>query len=273
MWKNLGKVLWLLISSELYAVNCEYFTIIGPKTLRADEPYKVAVTSHGLNPSTVAVGIEGTGYDGEEFEVSRDVEILPGETSLVKLNVRKLLKLLKLFYENLFFQLEDLRPGKFILKANGDNFSKNVSLYYNSQRVSFLIQLNKPFYRPDGLLEFRIFTINSRTKPYKIRNSSKIWFLDPGNNRVKVWEDPEFHRGLFEGNLLLVDAEPGKWTILIEVDGEVSFNFNFNFQIFTNFPFRLLQKPSKLSKTQSQFSSFSSRLHAHLFLTAMDLSE
>lgn len=228
MWKNLGKVLWFLISSELVAVNCEYFSIVGPKTLRVDEPYKVAVTNHGLNPSTVAVGLEGIGYDGEEFEVSRDVETIPGETSLVKLKVRKHPKLVKLLKETLFFQLSDLRPGKFILKATGEHFSKNVSLYCNSQRVSCLIQLNKPIYKPDGLLEFRVFAINSRTKPYRIKKSSKIWFLDPGNNQVKVWEDPEFIRGLYEGSLQLIDAEPGKWTILVEADGEVSFSLNLN---------------------------------------------
>lgn len=70
-------------------------------------------------------------------------------------------------------------------------------------------------------MEFRIFAINSRTKPYRIKETSKVWILDPGNNQVKLWKDPQFFRGLFEGSFQLVDAEPGVWKVLVEADGEV----------------------------------------------------
>lgn len=120
-----------------------------------------------------------------------------------------------------FQQIKDLVPGKFYLKAMTEDFSKSVPLYLNAQRVSLLIQINKPVFRTDDNFEFRIFALDSRTKPYKINDTSKIWILDPVNNQVKTWNDPTFVRGLVEGNLLLADAEPGTWKLLVEADGQV----------------------------------------------------
>lgn len=119
----------------------------------------------------------------------------------------------------------NLTPGKFSLTATSNEFSKSIGLYCNPQRVSILVQLSKPIFKPDSLVEFRIFAINSRTKPYRIKDTSEVWVLDPNNNRVRLWEDPNFFRGLFEDSLQLTNAEPGIWKILVEADGEVGFEF------------------------------------------------
>jgi hypothetical protein len=92
MWKILGIVLWIFIGGY-NKVNSEYFSVVGPKTLRVDEAYRVAVTSHNSLNQIISVGIEGTSFDGEEFEVSEDVEVDAGETKIVKLKVRKSFKL------------------------------------------------------------------------------------------------------------------------------------------------------------------------------------
>lgn len=84
------KVLWLAAAWNIILVNCEYFSVVGPKVLRINEPYEVAVTSHSLNEpnKTISVGIEGTSFDGEAFQVFQDVMLVPGEISTAELIVR-----------------------------------------------------------------------------------------------------------------------------------------------------------------------------------------
>lgn len=84
-----------------------------------------------------------------------------------------------------------------------------------------LIQVSKPIFRPDSFVEFRVFVLDSRTRPYEAKYMSRIWILDPSSNRVKIWEDPEINQGVFYGKFLLSDASEGSWKILAEIDGEV----------------------------------------------------
>ena len=93
MGRNPKKVLCFVIACLFSIVNCEYFTVVGPKTLRINEPYKLAVTSHDPGPyassETISVGIEGSGFNGKEFKFFKDVETFPGETTTTDLIVRK----------------------------------------------------------------------------------------------------------------------------------------------------------------------------------------
>ena len=97
--------------------------------------------------------------------------------------------------------------------------------------VSLLIQLNKPVFIPNGFVQFRVFALDSKTRPYQIKKASKVWILDPFNNQVKVWKNPAFERGLLEKFLKLNDAEPGIWKILVEADGEVRIKNDFRFKV------------------------------------------
>lgn len=119
--------------------------------------------------------------------------------------------------------MPNLSPGNFKLRAFSEGFSKWASLYVNSQEVSILIQVNKPIFRQDDFVEFRVFFLDSRTKPYSIKANSRVWILDPHNNEVKVWKNLKVTKGLFEGSLRLIDFDPGTWKIIVEADSEVRF--------------------------------------------------
>lgn len=90
MDKNLLIVLCNLIIYKVLLVNCDYISVVGSKTLRIDEAYKVAVTSHSFNATgnkTVLVAIVGKDFEGGEYEVYKNVSVAPGETSIAKLKV------------------------------------------------------------------------------------------------------------------------------------------------------------------------------------------
>lgn len=84
------KVLFYVIACLLSVADCDYFTVVGPKTLRIDEPYKFAVTSHDAHASseTITIGIEGSGFDGRQYKVYKNVTTVPGETKTADLVVR-----------------------------------------------------------------------------------------------------------------------------------------------------------------------------------------
>ena len=193
---------------EPYALRQKpIFTVVGSKTLRADEPYKCAITHHGPLDSpdiTLNFGLEGVGFDGQEFALFQNTTISSGKTQTFKL------------------KLMGLVPGIFHLVARTEGISKSVQLYFNKQLVSVYIQLNKPVYGLSDLIEFRVFILNSRTKPYKIADTSVIRILDPSNNQIKAWKNPTFKQGLYEGQWQLSEALTGEWTILVEADGQVS---------------------------------------------------
>lgn len=70
-------------------------------------------------------------------------------------------------------------------------------------------------------MNFRVFAIDSRTQPLKVEHICKIWVLDPMNNQARLWAEPRFLNGVFEGRLRLSGASQGSWKILAEADGEV----------------------------------------------------
>lgn len=233
---EMGRIiLRVLISCHFLLVNCDYtvpnfFSVVGPKTLRIDEPYKVAVSNHITNRNvSVTVGIVGASYDGREFEVFDEVDVGPGDTETRKFFVSSCRKFGIFFQQFWFSQLPHLSPGLFFLHATSQKFSKSVPLYLNSQQLAILIQVSKPIYRPDSLMKFRVFVLDSRTRPYEAKYMHRIWILDPSSNRVKIWEDPEIDQGVFQGKFLLSDASEGSWKILVEIDGEVRLSFPFLF--------------------------------------------
>lgn len=89
MWKA-KKVFLLFFILNRSLVNCEYFSIVGPKTLRIDRPYEVAVTSHSLNTSTteIMLSIEGTSFIGKKFKATENVEVGAGETKIAEIEAR-----------------------------------------------------------------------------------------------------------------------------------------------------------------------------------------
>lgn len=79
---------FFILSAQKF-ISCEYISVVGSKTLRVDEYYKVAVTSHATSGEniTVLVGIEGLSYDGEEYKEFRNISVAPGNTETANLDV------------------------------------------------------------------------------------------------------------------------------------------------------------------------------------------
>lgn len=90
MGRSPKVALCILIVCKVLLVRCDYISVVGSQTLRIDEPYKVAITSHSaLESQTISVGIIGSTYSGDEYELFKQVSVAPGQTVTTKLIVRK----------------------------------------------------------------------------------------------------------------------------------------------------------------------------------------
>lgn len=119
-------------------------------------------------------------------------------------------------------QFPNISLGLYELVAETDDYSKSVGLYINPQKVTLMIQLDKPIYKTTDVVNFRVFAIDSRTKPYmKIPGYSKIWILDPKNNELKAWENVQLTMGIYQDKFVFTRLQPGIYEIVAEVDDTV----------------------------------------------------
>lgn len=84
-----------------------------------------------------------------------------------------------------------------------------------------MIQFDKPIYKTTDVVNFRIFAIDSRTKPYKNAVNSRICILDLKNNRLREWKNVNFTMGVFRDNFEFTKLHPGEFEMIAEVDGTV----------------------------------------------------
>lgn len=97
MGKNLPLI---FLVSLVLTVNCdEKISVVGPAVLRTDEPYKFAVTNHNSSAEekVISVAIEGTSFSGNRFNVTREVSVFPGQTTIGELEVKLNLKNIEKF--------------------------------------------------------------------------------------------------------------------------------------------------------------------------------
>lgn len=91
MGKNLLRLSFIVVACSVIIVNCdEKISVVGPAVLRTDEPYKFAVTNHNLiaQDKVISVSIEGTSFSGERYNVTKEVSVAPGQTTIDELEVK-----------------------------------------------------------------------------------------------------------------------------------------------------------------------------------------
>lgn len=97
---------------------------------------------------------------------------------------------------------------------------QSVKLVDISRRPIVFIQTDKPVYRTNDEVKFRIFTLNQKLLPFDYENMDVTIYDSSGKIAEKFSNLSSFESGVFE-NLLGIAESPnfGKWKIIVEVDG------------------------------------------------------
>lgn len=91
-------------------------------------------------------------------------------------------------------------------------------------KFSVFVQTDKPIYKPDDLLRFRVFLLDSTTRPYTSKESVNVSIYDPADNLIKQWSNVTIKNGTFQTDFQMSSAVTGDWLIKVFVENQVSRN-------------------------------------------------
>lgn len=112
--------------------------------------------------------------------------------------------------------------GDYMLEVkneSGEKFEAKRSLDMNMKKHSVFVQTDKSIYKPSDNIQFRVLALDAETKPLSTSNI-EMFISDGADNRVKQFDTPKFHKGVFQSELQLSDSPVlGTWKIHVKVDG------------------------------------------------------
>uniref|UniRef100_A0A2H8TEP0 TEP1-F n=1 Tax=Melanaphis sacchari TaxID=742174 RepID=A0A2H8TEP0_9HEMI len=184
-----------------------FYTIVGPKILRPNSEYHVAVSTQGTtSPTTVVVDVGGKQDSGGVLKVTQFVKVDPFSTRIVRL------------------EIGDVGPGNYNLTARGSGgleFFNSTTLEYVHKSYSVFIQTDKAIYKPGHKVQFRAIVLNYHLKP-TVTGALDIYITDGQGNRVKHWSRALTTRGVFSSELQLSESPVlGDWNIVVTVLDQV----------------------------------------------------
>lgn len=102
-------------------------------------------------------------------------------------------------------------------------YKQEQKLVYKKKTFSAFIQTDKAMYKAGDLVNFRVFAIDSETKPHNVEGGS-ITITDSGSAKIKSFADVKFVKGKYESSLQLSESPTlGNWKISFAANGDVSF--------------------------------------------------
>lgn len=107
------------------------------------------------------------------------------------------------------------------------------SIVYRKKMFSVFIHTDKAIYKGGDIIKFRLFAVDSETKPYL--DNFPLRITDP-NDEQRVPSKKKCKRGQMEGSYQLNEnPAPGVWKIQFDGYGEVSETYLF-LEIFSQIP-------------------------------------
>lgn len=104
-------------------------------------------------------------------------------------------------------------------KIKDADYVQAVDVFVISKRLSVFIQTDKPMYKPEDVVQFRLLVLDADTKPYQL-NKLKYNITDSNGNAV--FESSTLRNpfpGVFIDDYKISDSPPlGKWSIHVKVD-------------------------------------------------------
>lgn len=125
-------------------------------------------------------------------------------------------------------QTKSLLPGTYQLSASSydpvmmASYVDVQDLIFKKRLSSVFIQTDKAIYKAGDFMQFRVFAVDSETRPENLI-ASTVTILDPNDLKIKIFANNTFVKGKYENNLQLSDSPAlGVWKIKVDVGGEVS---------------------------------------------------
>uniref|UniRef100_A0A4Y0BDG7 TEP1-F n=1 Tax=Anopheles funestus TaxID=62324 RepID=A0A4Y0BDG7_ANOFN len=240
MWQiNKSQILTVII----FIGAAHGILIVGPKFIRANQDYTVAISNFKSNLSNVNLMLRIAGHTVDGRNV---------------LNVTKKVSLPANMNIKTTFQLpNNLSSGFYKIMIEGQrgfDFHKEAALVYLGKSESGLIQINKPAFKPGDTVQFRVIVLDTELKPPARVQTVQVTIRDPQDKVVRTWPLAELYAGVFEKNFQIGQTPMlGIWSISVLVDGEllVSKTFEVKDNVLPSFDVEVVPTVIPLEEHQS----------------------
>lgn len=121
-----------------------------------------------------------------------------------------------------------MKPGQYQISANAyDPFMKTsyydvYQLNYEKPKFSNFIQTDKAMYKAGDLVKFRLFSVDSETRPYNLIGATASVY-DSTDTKIKSFDNITFVKGIYENSVQLSENPSlGTWKVRLVAGSVVS---------------------------------------------------
>ncbi|XP_050093625.1 CD109 antigen-like [Anopheles aquasalis] len=168
--------------------------IMGPNTIRPNRDYTLVVSNifgENKNNCSLNVRLEGIGTNGSSPIILTKYEtVLPYTNKMITFKVPSLP--LGVHYSVI---IEGKQPSTSAIV----NIHQKFELNYRRSSVIGFIQFNKPVFRPDETLKFRVVVVDLDLKPRETTVS--VFVSEPFGNYFRKWTNISLNQGVFEDQI------------------------------------------------------------------------
>lgn len=197
---------FLLGCCLLVELNGQGLSVIGPKFIRPNSTYTVAV-SNSLNSNVqLEVLLEGS-HDGNTVFTRSNKVLVNRKTG-----------------KPTAFKIDSIPEGEYSLAIRSLNpdkfsFSQEVELLYEKKTMSIFIQTDKPVYNPGDKVRFRVVVVDVDTRPVTSIKTVSISLHDAQVNSIREWGFARLNNGVFESVVQLASSPVlGNWTLAVQTE-------------------------------------------------------
>ncbi|XP_050091735.1 CD109 antigen-like [Anopheles aquasalis] len=212
------------IGAALIAVSmASKLFIVGPDSFRSNQNYTVAIQNLQSKTVTVAAYFEGFSVERSLFNIRKHIFLRPTKAGSIT------------------FQIpfnESTVSGKLTIEGiNRLVVRESIDLEYKSKSIHGFIQLSKPVYKPENIVQFRVIVLNSDLKPPSGTNLVTVTVQDPVANTIRQWDDVRLYNGVFDAEMDTNSSFlPGSYNIKVETNKEQLVSKTFAVEDYVLFP-------------------------------------
>ncbi|CAF0729389.1 unnamed protein product [Didymodactylos carnosus] len=181
------------------------YMIFGPRTIRPAEKVELSVTilRDDWNPMTVKALISNDDMDVASVEETFYTNVPNSLVMMIPPNARMGTYRLTLV-------------GK--LSSGEQKFYNQSELLFDQKAVSILIQLDRPVYRQETVVQFRCIPVYPDLAGYY--GTIDVYMIGPSGHTLRKWENMQTTAGMISLEYPINDAPPeGTWTVKCRVMG------------------------------------------------------
>ncbi|CAG9805498.1 unnamed protein product [Chironomus riparius] len=187
--------------------DATYF-VIASKMVRPNQIYRVYVSVfiESEDPITVRASISRDGVEmGSDSQIIKTGE---PETLLMKVPPTTVPGEYKLRVE-----------GKYEKAFGGIAFTNETKLTFSQRSMTIFVQTNKPVYKQNDLIQFRVVPITTELKGFD--NAVDVYMLDPNRHIMRRWLSRQSNLGTVSLEYQLSDQPVyGEWIIRVVAQGQ-----------------------------------------------------